>query len=68
MSRPEAPPSSGRQRLHELRAAALQERLSEPGARVPSDDEIAERARAARQSGRGLTVERAAMDAQDWWS
>ena len=62
MSR-EAPPSSGRQRMHDRRAAALQERLSEPGARLPTDGEIAAQVRRARESGGELTVEQAAMDA-----
>jgi hypothetical protein len=42
-------------RMHDRRAAALQERISEPGARMPTADEIAARVKQARESGRGLT-------------
>lgn len=55
---------------HELRAAALQERLAEPGSRLPTEGEIAARVKRARESGRGLTVERAAYDSEAvlvWW-
>lgn len=57
-------------RAHERRAAALAERLSEHGARLPTEGEIAARVTAARESGRGLTVERAAYDSEAvlvWW-
>jgi hypothetical protein len=58
-------------RMHDKRAAALQERISEPGARLPTEGEIAARVKQARESGRGLTVEQAAMDASlvvAWWN
>ena len=50
--------------------AALQERLLERGARLPTEGEIAARVKLARESGRWLTVERAAMDSglvMAWW-
>jgi hypothetical protein len=43
-------------RMHDRRAAALQERISEPGTPLPTDAEIAARVKAARESGRGLTT------------
>jgi hypothetical protein len=57
-------------RAHQRRAAALQERLLERGARLPTEGEIAARVKLARESGRWLTVERAAMDSglvMAWW-
>lgn len=56
---------------HNRRAAALKARMSEPGATLPTEDEIAARVKRARESGRGLTVEKAAMDSSlvfDWWN
>jgi hypothetical protein len=42
-------------RMHDRRAAALQERISEPGIALPTEGEIAARVKQARESGRGLT-------------
>jgi hypothetical protein len=42
-------------RMHDKRAAALQERISEPGTTLPTEDEIAARVKQARESGKGLT-------------
>lgn len=59
-----------RQDMHERRAAALAERISERG-REPTGGAVAEEARRARQSGQMPTVEAAAMDlglVVDWWT